>query len=308
MKIVSLLPSATEIICALGGQYQLVGRSHECDYPPEVQGLPICTAPKFKVGPSSEAIDQSVQDLVGNGLSVYEVDTEILDALAPDLIVTQSHCEVCAVSFDEVREAVRRLSGVRARVVDLNPQTYEDVFADIRQVGIAMQCPDRAEELIARMQQSEKAVSRRLPDRRRSVACIEWLKPLMNAGNWMPTIVEKAGGHDVFAGAGEKSHYLEWDAVRDANPEVLLLMPCGFSIERTLKEIHLLCELPGWRDLRAVKQNEVYVVDGNQYFNRPGPRLVDSLEIVAEILHPGHFPADHRELGWIRLQPEHYAA
>lgn len=301
-KIISLLPSATEIVCALGFQEQLVGRSHECDYPQEITHLPICTEAKFPQGTSAQ-IDQSVGALVQKGLSVYEVYNEVLEQLAPDFVVTQSQCEVCAVSMKDVEAAVCQLISSNPQIINLEPVGFQDVWNDILTVGKALGVPQKAQELVnkllARIDLVEKTTQPIAHKKR--VACIEWLSPLMNAANWVPTLVEKAGGINLFGKEAQHSHYIEWADIEQQNPEVILIMPCGFSIERTLQEIDLLTNLSGWKNLPVVQNGEVYLTDGNQYFNRPDPRLADSVEIISEILYPQTFERKHPKKDWISL-------
>lgn len=301
-KIISLLPSATEIVCALGFQDQLVGRSHECDFPEGITHLPVCTRAKFPQGTSAE-IDQSVSALVQNGLSVYEVYNHLLEELAPDFVVTQSQCEVCAVSMKDVEEAVCQLIRSNPQIINLEPVGFQDVFNDIIAVGKALGVPQKARqlvnELLARIDLVEKT-TQSIANKKR-VACIEWLSPLMNAANWVPTLVEKAGGINLFGEEAQHSHYIQWNDIVSKNPDVILVMPCGFSIERILQEINLLTELPGWGELPAVKNKQVYLTDGNQYFNRPGPRLADSVEIISEILYPNTFVRKHPTKDWVAL-------
>lgn len=301
-KIVSLLPSATEIVCALGFQEQLVGRSHECDYPPEVTQLPVCTQAKFPQGKSIE-INQSVAALVKNGLSVYEVFGDVLESIKPDFVVTQSQCEVCAVSMKDVEQAVCQLVSSNPQIINLEPVGYQDVFDDILRVGQTLGVSDRAQQFVESLHHRIDAVEKitQQVSTKKSVVCIEWLAPLMNAANWVPTLVEKAGGINLMGQEAHHSHYITWEDVVSLNPDVILVMPCGFSIDRTLQEINLLTELPGWSDLPAIQNKEVYLTDGNQYFNRPGPRLADSVEIISEILYPDLFPRKHPKKDWVEL-------
>lgn len=280
-RIVSLIASATEIVCALGFEDQLVGRSHECDYPKSVRRLPVCTEPKFDPDGTSYEIDQRVKAIVQEGLSVYRVDGEKLRELEPDVIVTQSHCEVCAVSLRDVERALCAWLGACPRLVSLAPNNLADVWTSIEQVGDALQVPERAAVLIDQLKGRMHAIEEKTRDlvRRPTVACIEWIDPLMAAGNWMPELVEKAGGINVFGIAGAHSPWLSWRQVCDADPDVLLLMPCGFDIPRTRRDLPVLTSQPEWQSLRAVQSGRVFLADGNQYFNRPGPRLVESLEI-----------------------------
>jgi iron complex transport system substrate-binding protein len=287
-RIVSLLPSCTEIVCALGLRQRLVGRSHECDFPPAVRRLPACTRPKLNVHASSRQIDREVGALLRDALSIYQIDTAKLRQLRPDFILTQSQCAVCAVSLPEVEQAVRAWAGFQPRVLSLAPNALADVWSDILNVGAALGVADRGAQLVARLKervQNVAAQTRGLRPRR-SVACLEWLEPLMAAGNWVPELVELAGGLNLFGEAGKPSTWLKWEALREADPEIIVVLPCGFSLARSRREMPALTRLPGWGNLRAVKSRRVHLTDGNQYFNRPGPRLVESLEILAGIVHP----------------------
>jgi iron complex transport system substrate-binding protein len=301
-RIVSLIASATEIVCALGAREQLVGRSHECDFPPDVMALPALTAPKFKVEGTSAEIDERVRAIVRDGLSVYRVDGEALAALAPDIIVTQDHCEVCAVSERDVNDALSHWSGERPQVVSLRPNSLADVWDDIARVAAALGREREGEQLVRSMRRGMAAIAKRsqsLPHKP-TVACIEWIDPLMAAGNWMPELVEMAGGINLFGEAGRHSPWLTWEALRAADPEVILVSPCGYDVPKTLREMSALVSQPGWDDLRAVRSHCVAVADGNQYFHRPGPRLVESLEILASILHPEATHTPHPVVGWSR--------
>ena len=304
MRIVSLIASSTEIVCALGMEEFLVGRSHECDYPPSVERLPVCTAPKFQTAATSSEIDRQVKEILEQALSVYRVDARLLEELRPTHILTQTQCEVCAVSLKDVEAAAAAFVHSRPQIVSLQPNALADVWTDIRRVAEALGVSPQGHELIARLQARMTTIEQRaqsLP-RRRSVACIEWIDPLMASGNWMPELVKMAGGHNLFGEADRHSPRLEWIEVVAANPEVILILPCGFDIARTRQELPLLTRKSGWANLRAVQEGRVYLLDGNQYFNRPGPRLVESLEILAEIIHPEVFSFGHKETGWQRLE------
>lgn len=303
-RIISLLPSATEIVAALGLADRLVGRSHECDYPAGVERLPICSSPKISVDGTSYEIDERVKAIIAEGLSVYRVDANRLRELQPDLILTQSQCAVCAVTPRDLEEALCTWTGARPTVLSLEPNNLADVWNDIHRIGDALNVPHRADNLIhsltarlAALRQRASAARSRL-----SVAAIEWLGPLMAGGNWMPELIELAGGLSLFAAPGEHSPWLEWDNLIEADSEVILLLPCGFKISQTIRDLGLLTKHPAWANLRAVRDGQVYLVDGHQYCNRPGPRLVESAEIVAEILHPDIFAFDHRGTGWITLE------
>jgi len=302
-RIVSLLASATEIVCALGFEQHLVGRSHECDFPEHVRRLPVCTSPKFPIEGSSYQIDQRVKALLQEATSVYRVDAEMLRQLRPDLIVTQTQCEVCAVSQKDVEAALYSWLDTRPQLVSLHPDCLDDVWRDIQQVAQALDVPEVGQTVVHRLQERVQRIaeSANACPTRSTVACIEWLDPLMASGNWMPELVEQAGGVNLFGQAGKHAPWLEWDELCRQNPEVILILPCGFDILRTEQEMPLLTSRPGWSHLRAVQSGQVYLLDGNQYFNRPGPRLVESLEILAEILHPETFSFGHANRGWKRL-------
>jgi iron complex transport system substrate-binding protein len=301
-RIVSLIASATEIVAALGYADQLVGRSHECDYPSSVRGLPVLTEPKFDVRGTSGEIDQHVKETLRDGVSVYRVDAERLRALRPDVIVTQAHCDVCAVSLRDVEKAVCDWSGTTPRIVSLNPNSLADIWADIEQVGAALGVPERARSVIRELQGRMTAIRERAArlSPRPTVGCIEWLDPLMAAGNWMPELVELAGGVNVFGAAGRHSPWLTWEQLCGRDPDILLLLPCGFDILHCRQDLPVLAGRAEWPNLRAVRQRRVFLLDGNHYFNRPGPRLVESLEILADLFYPDVFTFGHEGDGWQR--------
>ena len=298
-RVVSLLPSATEIAVAVGLGEQLLGRSHECDFPPFVRDLPVLTSTKLEKGLTSREIDDRVQEIVRQGLSVYEVDSSALRALKPDVILTQSQCAVCAVTPDDLVDALDAWTGTRPEIVSLAPDDLGDVWGDFARVGAAtgreVEAARVVEMLHGRMQALTASVTG--TDRPR-VAAIEWIEPLMAAGNWVPELIEIAGGEPLFAAAGQHSPWLDWDALIAADPDTIILMPCGYRIDQTLADMSPLMTREGWRDLAAVKAGRVFVADGHHFFNRPGPRLVESTQIVQACLTA---PAgrDSGE-GWVR--------
>jgi iron complex transport system substrate-binding protein len=302
-RVVSLLASATEIVAALGFEKCLVGRSHECDYPPAVRGLPVCTAPRLRTDRPSADIDREVRDRMARALSIYEVDTPTLAALKPDLIITQCQCDVCAVSKADVESALPGLAVSRPRLVSLQAEMLDDIFEDIRKVAEALGSAAAGEALAARLRAriddiAERAAEAGTPPR---VATVEWIDPYMPAGNWVPDLIALAGGENLLGTAGRHSPRLSFEALVEADPDVILVFPCGFDIKRTLRELPALTSRVDWRSLRAVQEGRVFAADGNQYFNRPGPRVVESLEILAEILHPDLFRFGHEGEGWVRL-------
>lgn len=307
MRIVSLLPAATEWVCAFGGAEALVGRSHECDSPASIQDVPVVTAPAYASTGDSAAIDDAVRDQLQEGLSLYEVDVERLRALAPDLIVTQDQCEVCAVSLPELEARLDNWTGRAPDLVSLQPQTLKDVLDEALRLARAMDALDRGMEVLAnletglRMLRDQMGVDRTTnPQSLPSVACVEWLEPLMAAGHWMPDVVEMAGGRAVLGTSGEPSRTVEWTEVREADPEMLALIPCGFTIEETRRDLSYLTDRPGWDDLSAVQNQRVVLFDGNAYFNRPGPRLYRSIELLAASLHPNSIRPEPSVAAWER--------
>jgi iron complex transport system substrate-binding protein len=302
-RIISLLPAATEIVCALGLEDQLVGRSHECDFPKPVQQLPVCSEARFIPGSDSTAIDKQVKEILSDGLSIYVVNKELIHQLQPDVIITQTQCEVCAVSERDVEEALKNLIDKDVEIISLSPNVLEDILTDIQTIAIKLGVTDRADKLLEEIDDRINILRHKLKytERKPKVACIEWLSPLMVAGNWTPELVEIAGGQSVLGIAGKHSPFVSFDRIKEEDPEIIIVMPCGFSTQRTLQEIHLLLELPGWNDLNAVKNNQVFIADGNQYFNRSGPRIIDSIEILAEIIHPKLFVFGYENNGWIKF-------
>lgn len=301
-RIVSLLCSATEIVCALGFRDHLVGRSHECDWPAGVDTLPPCTEPKFDLHGSSRQIDDRVRELVQNGLSPYRVDDAKLKALAPDVIVTQDQCQVCAASLAEVEAAVCDWTDRPARIVSHNPNRLEDVWRDIEITADALGAPAKGRALADSCRARIEAVRAKTAgvDRRPRVGAIEWIEPIFTAGNWMPEIIEAAGGVPVFGEAGVHSGTIEWETYRDADPDVILIVPCGFDMTQIERDLPELTGRPGWSTLGAVQAGQVFLADGHQYFNRPGPRLAETCEMLAEILHPELFPPAWEGDAWRR--------
>ena len=295
-RVVSLLPSATEIAVAVGLGEQLLGRSHECDFPPFVQRLPVLTSTKLEKGLTSNEIDVRVGEIVRQGLSVYAVDAERLRALRPDVILTQSQCAVCAVTPDDLVEALDAWTGTRPTLVSLAPDDLGDVWGDFARVGAATGREGEAADAVAALRERLAALTPAAG--RPRVAAIEWTEPLMAAGNWVPELIAAAGGEPLFAQAGQHSPWLQWDALVVADPHVIVAMPCGYQIAQTLGEMGGLTGQPGWADLRAVRAGRVFVADGHHFFNRPGPRLVESAAILAACLDPEQ-RADAGE-GWMR--------
>ena len=302
-RIVSLLPSCTEIICKLGYRENLVGISHECDYPNSISGLPVLTKARLSSNGTSIEINQSVTDLLQRGLSVYDVDASLLKSLSPDIIVTQAQCEACAVSLDQVQEIVSNWTLNQTEIISLEPNTLNEVWLGFDIIAKTMDAPESSSILKSEINERFKLLKDKLRGTKQkpTVLCIEWIEPIMVAANWVPELVNLAGGKNVMSVSGTDSNFCSWDEIIKTNPEIIIMMPCGFRIKRTFEEIHYLQNRKGWKELKAAKENKVFVVDGNQYFNRPGPRLLDSAEILAEIIHPDYFERKYSEDSWITI-------
>ncbi len=302
MRIVSLLPSATEIICRLGLREQLVGVTHECDYPTSVQMLPKVTRTLIPTDATSREIDELVRERLKTQRALYALDIAVLERLAPDLIVTQALCDVCAVAEEEVHAAACSLPR-RPQVINLEPTRLEDVFDCMLLVGRHANCEQQAIDEAERLKSRVAAVaerSRALQQRPR-VMLLEWIDPPFSAGHWNPELVRLAGGDEVIGVEGQRSRTVQWSEIVAAQPEVMLISCCGFDVERTLMDLPILRNQPGFADLPCVRSERVYVADGSQFFSRPGPRLVDSLEILAHAIDPSVHPMPLESLPARRL-------
>jgi iron complex transport system substrate-binding protein len=301
-RIVSLIASATEIVHALGLGDSQVGRSHECDYPEAVRSLPVCTQPAFAVDGDSAEIDRLVKEKLRSAVSIYDVFEDVLERLRPTHIITQTQCRVCAVSLEDVERALCGSLSSRPTVIALEPNSLAGIWEDIHRVADACGIAEKGRALVESLQAQMQEISKRAiaTGKRPRVACIEWIEPLMAAGNWIPELVERAGGINLLGEAATHSPFVTWEDVRAADPDVVVIAPCGFGLARARREMYWMEQRPGWADLRAVRSGQVYLTDGNQYMTRPGPRVVESLRILAEILHPGGFEPTLEGVGWSR--------
>lgn len=287
-KIISLISSGTEILAGLGVESRLQAISHECDFPFSILHLPRVTRSWIDQSASSDEIDRQVKKRAHQGQPLYQLDADRICQLAPELIVTQAQCDVCSVRYEDVVQLV----GTRAELAEtsllaLSPQSLADVFEDIGRVATAVAAADRAGLWLSAMQVRLSAIEQQVKHRASpTVACIEWIEPMMLAGNWVPELVKLAGGESVLAEAGMHSQYHEWDSLVAEDPDVLLIAPCGFDLERSLAESERLVGQAGWEQLSAVREKRVFVLDGNSLLNRPGPRLVETVEIMAQLIHP----------------------
>lgn len=304
MRIVSLLPSATEIVCALGLRDELVGVTHECDWPPEVVGLPVMTRDALDLhGASGREIHRRIGDAVHGGSAIYELDEDALEAVGADLILTQELCTVCAVGYREVSDTVRALE-MDTTVVSLEPTSIEGILNTIATVGAMTDAEDAAVELVERLRDRLRAVETTVQDRRDQgfsgprVVGLEWLDPPFAVGHWVPDQIRRAGGWDVLGQDAQPARETTWDAVGDVDPDLLLLMPCGYHLRETVAE-WAATPRPDWvADLPAVRRGDLIALDGSSYFSRPGPRVVDGIEMLAEIFDPEAFRDQSPATGW----------
>jgi iron complex transport system substrate-binding protein len=314
MRIISLLASATEMIAALGCLDQMVGRSHECDYPPVVLALPMVSTVQIDINTSSAQIDVQVKQLAQEkrepedpalkALSIYAIDVDKLQELRPDVIFTQTQCEVCAVSERDVIQAIEQLTGLQPLVVSLSPYRLQDVWEDVLRVGEALEKHVQAQKLVAKYQQrlADLATKTSAFGAKPEVAVLEWLDPLMGAGNWTPELVAYAGGEPIFGDIGQHTPWVTWGELQAADPDVIVLSPCGYTLERAMRDVPLLQSHPVWADLQAVRNGRVYAIDGNQYLNRSGPRLVESAELLARVVWGERLPIIVDDNAWQRVQ------
>jgi len=303
LKIVTLIPSATEIVAFLGQKNSIIGRSHECDYPQGLNHLPKLTSPKINVDGTSEEIDKQINTILENSLSVYKVNIPKLKELNPNYIITQAHCEVCAVSLSEVENIVSKNLNKNTKIISLQPNTLSDVFDDIKRVAKELNIENEINnELIKNLNRRLEKI-KELSSKKKNkptIACVEWIDPLMMAGNWIPEMIDIAGGMNILGKAGKDSHWVKFPEVLEKDPEIVIFLPCGFNIEKTKNELkNFLKKNNAWHSLNAFKNKKFFIADGNQFFNRPGPRLVESLEIFSEIIHPSIFNFKHEGIGWI---------
>ncbi|MFL2661835.1 MAG: ABC transporter substrate-binding protein [Alphaproteobacteria bacterium] len=298
MKIVSLIPSATEIIFALNLCDNLVGISHECDYPKEILKLPKLTTSRIKIEQSSLKIDYDIKKILEKSLSVYEVKSDLLRKLDPDVIITQSQCSVCAVSLKDVEECLSKFIDKKPLLIDLKPNTFDEVLKDINRVGEILNKKVESHILVNNIKNEiNKIKAKTLHSKISNVLCIEWIEPIMTAGNWVPQLVEFAGGKSVLAKSGKNSNFIKSEHINFKEIDIVIFMPCGFDIKRSKKEISK-ANVDYFSDL---KDKKTFIVDGNKYFNRPGPDLLESTRILAEIIHPDIFPAKQNIKRWVSL-------
>ena len=298
MKIVSLIPSATEIISALNLSDNLVGISHECDYPKEILKLPKLTTSRIQTELTSLKIDLDIKEILEKSLSVYEVKSNLLKKLDPDVIITQSQCSVCAVSFKDVEKCLSNFINKKPLLIDLKPKTFDEVLEDINLVGEKLNKKVESNFLVKNIKNEIDEIKAKTSNSKiKNILCIEWIEPIMTAGNWIPQLVEFAGGKSVLAKTGKNSNFIKPESINLKEVEIVIFMPCGFDINRTKEEI-LKANINYFNILKDKKK---FIVDGNKYFNRPGPDLLESTRILAEIIHPDIFPAKQDTKRWVSL-------
>lgn len=292
LRIISLLPSATEILCRLGLEDTLVGVSHECDYPESVKKLPKLTQPRLNPNQRGSEIHRDLKTLLQQGLSIYDIDVEKISELGPDLILTQDQCHVCAVSLVELEKAISHLSHKKTQVCSLSPHTLDDIHRDFTKVGRITNREEAAKDLITEfwieLNTVNSKVGTDIPSHPK-VLCLEWLEPLMVAGGWIPEIVKMAGGVPQIISKPEKFKEVSWGEIEACDPDVVTVFPCGYSIDKTVKEIKSSPILKQLSTLRAFKDKKIFICDGNHWFNRPGPRITQSCQLLGALFHPQKF-------------------
>jgi len=292
LRIYSFLPSATEMVYALGLGDQLCGVTHECDYPAEAASKPIVVRSRHTSTKSQREIDELVAQSMSHGHGLYSIDRALLERVKPDVVITQELCDVCSVSLRDVLKTIDELSD-GCSVVSLKPRGLDGVMEDILTVGEACHAEARARGLVASLRRRVRAVEKKAEGLARPrVFCVEWFDPVFASGHWVPEMVEVAGGHDALGRPGEDSRRISWDEVLSYDPEALVLIPCGFDVRRTMDDLPLLASRPGWSSMAAVRAGSVYATHGSAYYSRPGPRLVDGLEMMAKMIHPEVFGTD----------------
>lgn len=293
MKIVSLLPSATEIVCGVGFASDLVGLSHECDFPESIVHLPRLTLSRVDAQASSSEIHRTVEDLIRNSISVYDLDVDLLKELNPDFIVTQDICDVCAIPFPQVEAACKTYLSAETRIISLQPRRLEDIWQDVARVAEALGAPGNYAEFRRDVDGRIQFIRDKIKSagaKTKKVLTIEWIEPVMIGGMWVPEMIEIAGGETLLAAPGENARVADFNQLGEIDPEVVVIKPCGFKLDQLLSEMEALQRAVPWKQWTAYKTGQVYLVDGNSYFNRPGPRIMDSLEILAACTHPELFP------------------
>ena len=298
-----MIASSTETVCALECGDRLVGRSHECDFPAWVKALPAVTEPKFDIRLPSRGIDARIRALVEQVASPYRIDAAALASLEPDLILTQTQCDVCAVNLSEVEAAVAATFPSRPEIVSMQPDSLASLWRDMRRIADALGVPERGVQLVSRLQRRLRSIAERLEGRPRPrVAFVEWIEPLMLSGHWTPELIALAGAEDLFGSPGMRTGRIPLRQLAAADPDVVFVAPCGFDLARTRAEMEPLTSDPKWQGLRAVREGRVFLADGNALFNRPGPRVAEALECLAEALHPGAFRFGQEGRGWERFE------
>ncbi len=290
-RVISLIPSATEIICSIGAEDCLVGISHECDFPLSIQNLPRCTSSTINNELSSLEIDQKVHNTLLKGLSIYHLDFNLMKELKPDIIITQDQCKVCAISLNDLQMQMNTAFDYPVEIISIQPSSVSEIFDSIKTIATAIDKTDKLSEILESFQDRMEIIQHKVQfvKQRPTFVFIEWLEPLFSAGHWTPEIAENAGAQVLLSEKEKPSKQITWEELKSADPEFILIAPCGFPLERTKQEMHILINHPFWNELKAVKEKKIFIADGNHYFNRSGPRIFDSAEIIAEILQVNQF-------------------
>lgn len=302
-RVISLIPSATEMMFELGAESLLMGRSHECDFPMDATKIPVCTASSINNSMSSFDIDSEVKSKLQNALSLYSVNINLIKEIKPDLIITQDQCKVCAIDFNELEELLKRELDYVPKILSFHPNTTAEMMDNFLALAELLDKKDQANELIENWKERLEIIAHKVKfvKYRPKIVAIEWLDPMMTAGHWTPELINLAGGECILSTAGSKSTYKNLEEISSADPDGIIIAACGFDLDRVKSELYLLDQQDTWRNLRAVQKGHVFIADGNSYFNRPGPRLIDTAEIIAEILQVNQFYYGMEGIAWEQI-------
>lgn len=302
-RVISLLPSATEMMCVLNAQDLLVARSHECDFPEEINHIPVCTSASIHNGMSSKEIDEQVKAKVWNALSLYDININLIKELKPDLILTQDQCKVCAVHLSDLEGLLAEELGYSPKILSFHPHSLQDFFKNVKELALNISKEKEAEIMLEEWNDRIEIIKHKVKfvKNRPRIVCIEWMEPLMTAGHWTPELVDFAGGESILSKPFGNSDYIKFEDIEAADPDGIVIAPCGFDLNRTKEEVYELLAQENWRKLQAVQKGHVFIADGNAYFNRPGPRLVDTAEILAEILQVNQFYYGMEGFAWEQI-------
>jgi iron complex transport system substrate-binding protein len=303
-RVISLLPSATEMMFVLNAENLLVARSHECDFPEQVTSIPVCTSSKIPAEANSAEIDRIVKEKVWNALSLYDINIEMLKELKPDLIITQDQCEVCAIHLNDLENILKDTLGYSPKILSFHPNSLEDMYQNFRELATLLEKTEEAEIIVEDWSDRVEIIKHKIKfvKQKPSIVCIEWMDPIMSAGHWTPELMEFAGAEVLLSNKFKKSEYISIEDLKNANPDGIIIAPCGFGLDKTKLELPSILAQNDWQELKAVQNGHVFIADGNRYFNRSGPSLIDTAEIIAEILQVNQFYYGMEGLSWEQIE------